>query len=145
MSPQRTRNTFRAHLILTCAISTLSFGLLIGASVFVPLAVQLDRPDLDPDVTAGIAQHFLDLHRAFWPVVLGALIASILSGMLLFQRMTSPLQRFVGVFESIARGEVPQPLTIRRLDYLTAEAEALNRMLEALRQARAARDSDTAR
>jgi len=145
MSPQRTRNTFRAHLILTCAISTLSFGALIGASVFVPLAVQLDRPDLAPDVTAGIAQYFLDLHRAFWPVVLGALIASILSGMLLFQRMTGPLQRFVGVFESIARGDVPPPLTIRRLDYLTAEAEALNRMLEALREARADRGSDTAR
>ena len=143
MSPQRTRNTFRLHLVLTCGIATLCFGLLIGASVFVPLAVQLDRPDLDLDVTAGIAQHFLDLHRAFWPVVLGALIASILSGMLLFQRMTGPLQRFVDIFERVARGDVPPPITIRRLDYLTAETEALNRMLEALRAARAERDPGT--
>lgn len=144
MHPPRTRNTFRAHLILTCAISTLSFGALVGASVFVPLAVQLDRPDLDPTLMAGIAQHFLDLHRAFWPVVLGALIASILSAMLLFQRMTGPLQRFVHIFESIARGEVPPPITIRRLDYLTAETAALNRMLEVLRESRVRRDSDTA-
>jgi methyl-accepting chemotaxis protein len=144
MNSLRTRNTFRTHLILTCAISTLSFGALIGASVFVPLSVQLDRADLDPGVMAGIAQHFLDLHRAFWPVVLGALLASILSGMLLFQRMTGPLQRFVDIFERIERGDVPPPLTIRRLDYLTAEAAALNRMLAALREARGQRDSDTA-
>jgi methyl-accepting chemotaxis protein len=142
MSAPRTRNTFRTHLILTCGISTLAFGALIGASVFVPLAVQLDRRDLDPNLMAGIAQHFLDLHRAFWPVVLGALIASILSGMLLFQRMTGPLQRFVQVFESVARGEIPAPMTIRRMDYLSTEAAALNRMLEALREARGARESD---
>ncbi len=144
MHPPRTRNTFRAHLVLTCALSTLSFGALIGASVFVPLAVQLDRADLDPSVMSGIAQHFLDLHRAFWPVVLGALIASILSGMILFQRMTGPLQRFVDIFESIERGDVPPPLTIRRLDYLTAETDALNRMLAVLREARDGRDSEAA-
>src|SRR5574338_324645 len=102
MNTPRTRNTFRMHLMLTCGISTLAFGALIGASVFVPLAAQLDRRDLDPAMMAGIAQHFLDLHRAFWPVVLGSLIASVLSSMLLFQRMTSPLQRFVQVFELVA-------------------------------------------
>jgi len=144
MHPQRTRNTFRIHLVLTSAIATLSFALLTGTSIFVPLAVQLDRHDLDPTSMGVIAQHFLDLHRAFWPVVLGALIASILSGMLLFQRMTDPLKRFVHIFESIERGDVPPPITIRHLDYLTAETAALNRMLAALREARTRRDSDTA-
>ena len=143
MHPQRTRNTFRIHLVLTCAIATLSFGILTAASLFVPLAVQLDRHDLDPELMGGIAQHFLDLHRAFWPVLLGSLIASILSGMLLFQRMTDPLKRFVRVFASIERGDVPPPITIRRRDYLTGETAALNRMLVALREARNQRDSKT--
>jgi hypothetical protein len=140
---QRTRNTFRTHLILTSAIATLAFGALTGASLFVPLMVQLDRHDLDPSIMGGISQHFLDLHRAFWPVVFGSLIASILSGMFLFQRMTGPLKRFVSIYESIERGEVPPPITIRRLDYLTNETDALNRMLVALREARTHRASDT--
>jgi hypothetical protein len=143
VEPRRTRNTFRIHLILTSAIATLAFGALTGASLFVPLMVQLDRHDLDPSIMGGISQHFLDLHRAFWPVVLGALIASILSGMLLFQRMAGPLKRFMSIYESIERGEVPPPITIRRLDYLTTETAALNRMLVALREARTQRASDT--
>lgn len=144
MQPLRTRNTFRMHLILTSALATLAFGALTGASLFVPLAVQLDRHDLDPALMGGIAQHFLDLHRAFWPVVLGSLIASILSGMLLFQRMAGPLKRFVHIFESIERGELPPPITIRRADYLTAETAALNRMLLALREAHLKHDPDAA-
>ena len=133
MESLRTHNTFRMHLVLTSAISTLAFAALTAASLFVPLAAQLDRPDLDPVMMGGISQHFLDLHRAFWPVVLGSLLASILSALLLFQRMAGPLKRFVSIFESIARGDVPPPITIRRADYLTEETAALNRMLTALR------------
>lgn len=143
MESLRTRNTFRNHLILTSAIATLAFGALTAASLFVPLAVQLDRSDLDPVMMGGISQHFLDLHRAFWPVMLGSLLASILSGMLLFQRMSGPLKRFVSIFESIERGEVPPPITIRRADYLTDETSALNRMLVALREKRTGHAPDT--
>jgi predicted ATPase len=48
--------------------------------------------------------------------------------------MVAPLVRFVRVFESVRRGEIPEPLTLRATDYLRHEAEALNAMLAALRE-----------
>jgi len=138
---KRQRKMFRIHLMLTSAIATGAFALLVGASLFLPLAAQLDRPDLNAGDAGGIAEHFLYLHRSFWPVVAGALIASIVSGMLLYQRMTGPLVRFVEVFRQIARGEVPERLTLRRVDYLGLESEELNGMIEGLAVRAAERES----
>lgn len=133
MSEVRRRSTFRTHLILTSVASTGVYAGLIAASLFVPLVAQLDRPGLDTQAAGGIAEQILFLHRNFWPVVLGSLIASIGSALLLYQRMTGPLVRFLHAFRQIARGEVPKPLTLRRIDYLTDEAAVLNEMVEALR------------
>lgn len=145
MSDRRRRSTFRHHLVLTSVVSTLVFATLVGASLFIPLVTQLDRPDLDHQTAGGIAAHMLYLHQSFWPVVLGALLASVASGMLLYQRMTGPLVRFVDAFERISRGELPGPLRLRRMDYLTDEADALNRMIGALRQRALEREEALAR
>lgn len=145
MAGARTRNTFRVHLILTSAIATSAFGVLVGASLFIPLAVQLDRPDIDPDMAGGIAAHFLYLHASFWPVFAGSLAASVLSAMLLFQRMTGPLVRMRRVFGRVAEGRVPMPITIRSYDYLSDETRALNGMLEALADRDAERAAGAAR
>ena len=145
MTPIRRRSTFRHHLILTSAASTAVFATLVGASLFVPLVAQLDRPDLDRQIAGGIAEHILYLHRSFWPVVLGALIASLASGLLLYQRMTGPLVRFVHAFGQISRGELPSKLILRRVDYLTDEAHALNAMIEALGERATAREAAVAR
>jgi methyl-accepting chemotaxis protein len=145
MSPRRRRSTFRQHLILTSAASTAVFTALVGASLFVPLVAQLERPDLDRQIAGGIAEHVLYLHRNFWPVVFGALIASVASGLLLYQRMTGPLVRFVQAFAQVSRGELPSKLILRRVDYLTDEAGALNAMIEALGERAAAREAALAR
>ena len=60
--------------------------------------------------------------------------------MLLFRRMTAPLVRFVRVYDSVANGEIPQPIRLRRTDYLWSESEALNAMMAAL-AARAEREA----
>ncbi len=145
MDEKRQRKTFRHHLVLTSALSTSVFAILVAASLFFPLASQLDRSDLGPGVAGGLAEHFLYLHMSFWPVVAGALIASIVSGMLLYQRMTGPLARFIGVFRRVSGGDVPGPLTLRRADYLSIEAEELNRMLEGLAELAADREARASR
>jgi methyl-accepting chemotaxis protein len=141
MNPRRRRSTFRRHLILTSVASTAVFAALVGASLFVPLVAQLDRPDLDRQAAGGIAEHILYLHRSFWPFVFGALIASVGSGILLYERMTGPLVRFVHAFAQIARGELPAKLILRRVDYLGDEADALNAMIEALGERARAREA----
>jgi hypothetical protein len=145
MTPRRRRSTFRHHLILTSVACTAVFAALVGASLFVPLVVELDRPGLDHQIAGGIAEHILYLHRSFWPFVFGALIASAGSGMLLYERMTGPLVRFVHAFAQISRGELPPKLILRRIDYLGDETDALNAMIEALSVRASAREAALAR
>jgi len=140
MSPTRSLNTFRFHLVLTAAGVTLGFAFVIAAALFVPLFVQLERGDLDRAAMAGIASYLLELHASYWPVIAGTIIGSAVSGLLLFRRMTAPLIRFVGIFDSVASGEIPKPVRLRRTDYLRLEAEALNAMIAAL-AARAEREA----
>jgi hypothetical protein len=145
VSAERRRSTFRQHLVLTSVSSTAVFAGLVGASLFVPLVIQLDRSDLDRQTAGTIAEHILYLHRNFWPMVLGALLASAASGVLLYQRMTGPLVRFMHAFAQVSRGVLPSKLILRRLDYLTDEAHALNAMIDALGERAAARQAGLAR
>ena len=128
----RSLTTFRLHLILTAVIVTAGFAVVIGTALFVPLFAQLDRSDLSKDEMAGLAEYLLQLHRSYWPVVVGMIAASVTSAMMLFHRMKSPLTRFVQIFQRIGRGEIPDPLQLRKSDYLMSEANALNGMLGAL-------------
>jgi hypothetical protein len=130
----RSTNTFRLHLALTVAIVTIAFSGVIALALFAPLAAQLGREDLDPAVLGGIAHYTLDMHAGFWPVVLVCLMSSVASGLLLYRRMTGPLPRFVRAFRGVTRGELPPPITIRQVDYLRLECEALNEMLAFLQQ-----------
>lgn len=141
MAERRGLGSFRHHLILTTGLSTLVFVALVAASVFVPLGRALEHAPPGSAFASSIAAHFLDLHRSFWPVVVGALIASVVSGMLLYYRMVGPLIRFRQIYDAVSAGSVPRPITIRRRDYLTAEAEALNGMLAALGDRQAAQQA----
>jgi methyl-accepting chemotaxis protein len=139
MIPQhRSRDSFRYHLLLTSSLSTLGFASITAFSIFAPLFAHFDRPDLDADALAGLAEHVLYLHAGFWPVVAVALLACIATSFLLFNRMSAPLVRFVRVFGAVERGELPGPIVIRAADYLQDEASSLNAMLEALRERRGA-------
>jgi methyl-accepting chemotaxis protein len=144
-SSQRSIETFRIHLALTTAVVTAGFALVVGTAMFVPLFVQFDRSDLDQSSLAGIADYLIQLHTSYWPVVFGAIVGSIVSGMLLFLRMTAPLKRFVNVFEAVGRGEVPEAVKIRATDYIQAQADALNAMLEALALRATSRARDVSR
>jgi methyl-accepting chemotaxis protein len=132
-SKQQQLKVFRRHLLITGASATLAFGMVIALSLFLPLMTQFNRGELDSANAAVMAEYFLFLHGAFWPVLLCALAGSVATAMLLYRRMTGPLAQFIRSYDVIARGEVPDPITIRKHDYLGLESEALNRMIAALR------------
>lgn len=131
---RRTLTTFRLHLLLTSSITTLTFIAVIAVSLFLPLALHLDREGLGSVASAGIAEHFLYLHAAFWPVALCSLCGCIATALLLYRKMVGPLVQFIRCFEAIGRGECPDEISIRRSDYLGVEVSALNRMIADLRQ-----------
>jgi len=142
---RRTIKTRRTHLWLSGSIATLCFALVLGLSIFMPIAMQLGRADLQSAEAYGLAQHFLFLHSALWPLVLLSLIASVVTANILFQRMREPLIRFIRCYESIAEGGVPAQITIRAADYLADETDALNGMIASLRRQQTVRGEVVAR
>ena len=142
---RRTLATFRNHLVLTSLTVTGVFVVIISLSIFVPLAAHLSRAALDDATAAGLADHFLFLHGALWPLVVLSLVSCVASSVLLYQRMRAPLVRFVRCFDSIGGGAVPERLVLRTGDYLTAEAEALNRMIDSLASRASNRESASRR
>jgi len=131
-SAERTLATYRSHLLLTSVTITAAFAFVIAVSIFVPLSAHLGREPVDFAIAPGLAEHFLFLHSALWPIVVLSLISCIVSSTILFQRMRSPLVRFTQCFEKIEQGKPPSPIVIRKADYLREEAAILNRMLRAL-------------
>ena len=128
-SHARTLGTFRFHLALTAGIVVLTFGAFAALLIFVPLSARFDA---EPDF--GTASYLLFLHESFWPVILGAVLASVASGLVLFERMRAPLRRFAAAYRRVSAGEIPDALVIRSTDYLRDEADEMNAMLAALRQ-----------
>jgi hypothetical protein len=142
---RRTLRTFRTHLWLSGSIATLCFAVVLGLSIFVPIAMELGRADLRSPEAYGLAQHFLFIHSALWPLVILSLIASVVTANVLFQRMREPLIRFLHCYAAIERGIVPAQLTIRAADYLADETDALNGMIASLRRQQAIRNEAVSR
>lgn len=134
MRTRRSLTSFRLHLVLTSALVVISFACVAAVLTFVPLFAAFDSMELGSDSSAEIAAYLIRTHESFWPVIGGAVIASVASGMVLFRRMRSPLARFSRVYQQLAAGGTPGPIRIRRLDYLQDEADELNRLLDAIRQ-----------
>jgi len=64
---------------------------------------------------------------------MACLIAVTITSLFLFNRMTEPLLRFSRIFANIRQGKLPDPIELRKRDYLKREAVALNEMIAALR------------
>lgn len=125
--------SFRSHLVWVTTGSTAALLLVLSAAVLIPLFSRFESAT-SLDELRSLTEQILELHAHLWPVVFTSLVSVFLSSWLLYRRMVAPLVRFVRVFESVGRGEVPEPLTLRATDYLRREAEALNAMLAALRE-----------
>ena len=125
--------SFRSHLLWVTTGSAGAFLLVLSAAILIPLFARFESAT-SLDELRSLTERILDLHARLWPVLLSCLVSVFLSSWLLYRRMVAPLVRFVRVFESVRRGEIPEPLTLRATDYLRREAEALNAMLAALRE-----------
>jgi len=129
---KRSLSTFRIHLLLTAACAIVGFAIVIAAAMFAPLFTLLDRAGDDRVAIGGIADYIIYLHSSYWPVVAVMVAASVVSGMLMFRKMSQPLVRFLESFRGLERGEIREIRSLRRADYLHPEAEALNTALCAI-------------
>ncbi len=126
-------SSFATHLLLATLSMSAIFMIAAGAITFAPAVVQLEFGSGSLDQVAVLTQEILQIHAVVWPVVVACLIATTVTSLFLFNRMTEPLFRFNKIFESIRRGNFPDPIELRGRDYLKREARALNEMTLELR------------
>jgi len=129
--------SFRAHLFWVVTGTAGSLLVVVSAAIMFPLFLRFDHGLASPAEMHALTERILDLHATLWPVVGVCLLAVMVSSWLLYQRMVSPLVRFVRSFDAVRDGQLPQPVHLRATDYLTREADSLNGMTQALRERQA--------
>jgi len=128
------RPKFQVILIIISLSYVIFFCAFIGANLFIPLMMELDKSDIGSDQALVAAIRILYLHERFWPALLLALFAIGCHSIFISHKIAGPLYRFNLIFKKIKEGIVPTPIQIRTGDYLYNEMENINQMLERLRE-----------
>ena len=131
---------FCVHLVLASLAFAFVLALAVGAGVLVRWAVPLELASSSPQKALEATGRILELHERFWPVTLASLVAVALTAGWLGRRITGPLVRIEQAFIRLAAGAMPEPIQIRRADYLRHEVEAFNGMVTALAAREAQRE-----
>jgi hypothetical protein len=121
------------HLLIMALSYALFFTFSVAALMIVPTVIQMNRLEPVSMEAAHLADGILYLHGHYWPVVIVPLTCIALHSILTSHRIAGPLYRFTHVFNAVERGNIPKPIRLRKGDYLQAEMEDINRMLEYLR------------
>ena len=106
----------------------------VSAALFVPLMLELDHLPLSSAEAQRVADQFELLHSRFWPVVVVVSLLLVVHGVFFSHRIAGPLYRFRRIFQSVANGDLTVRTSIRKSDYLHAEAQCLGEMVSALRE-----------
>ncbi len=119
---------FLATIIIYCFI-TVAF---LSVYLFVPEIMRLEDESLSLQVRAVAADRILTFHSRIWPASIALICFLGIHSVLFFHRVAGPLYRFHGAFERVRQGDMSFQVRIRRKDYLHAEEEIINEMLEAI-------------
>jgi methyl-accepting chemotaxis protein len=121
------------NLLFISLLYAVLFLVIIGASLFIPLMVELERAEDASEKALQASKLILYLHANFWPAVLLVLIFIGLHSVRTTHRIAGPLYRMNLIFKAIKEGNLPRPIQTRKGDYLLPEIEEVNQVLEKLR------------
>jgi len=122
------------RLLFTSFSHIFLFFACIGLGLFTPLFIELgDKSGSSSSVVQQAASVLLYLHAKFWPVVLLSFLLIGLLSIRTSHRLAGPLYRITRILTSLENGILPKPTPTRKGDYLIAELEAANQMLEKFR------------
>jgi nitrogen fixation/metabolism regulation signal transduction histidine kinase len=108
--------------------------LVLAASLFVPLMMEMERAGEVPENAFRAANLILFIHDHFWLPGLLCLLAVGIHSVRTSHRIAGPIYRLKNVIGSVKQGILPPPLrSLRKGDYLVAEFELINQMVENLR------------
>lgn len=121
----------QARMLSLMLSYTAMIALLLAVPVFSPLMQALNNPALSWQERAVVATDLLNLHTRYWPWAFGAgtvLVIHCLHSLRIVHRIAGPLYRFKQLYREIGEGNLSIRTTLRPHDYLTPEADLLNRM-----------------
>ncbi len=133
------RRKFVINKKLQYTLLTISFSYIVlffvvtGASLFLPLIIDMVKADDSPGKALQAARHILYLHDNFWPAVLLCLIAIGIHSIRTSHKVAGPLYRLNLIFKAMKEGNLPKPVYSRKSDYLLTEIETINQTLEGFR------------
>jgi methyl-accepting chemotaxis protein len=106
--------------------------LFVGTVVFVPDFMEMGDESLSTAVRSAAASRILDKHTWALPACLSLILIIALHSFRRFHRIMGPLYRFRCAFDEFAKGNLRYPVKIRKKDYLHAEEDKLNHMVDSL-------------
>jgi methyl-accepting chemotaxis protein len=119
---------FLATIIIYCFI-TVAF---LSVYLFVPEIMRLEDESISVHVRAAAAERILTFHSRIWPAAIALISFLGIHSILFFHRVAGPLYRFDLAFERIREGDMNFQVRIRTKDYLHAEEEVINEMIEVI-------------
>ena len=127
------RPKLQVRLMILSISYVIFFCAVIGAYLFIPLMMELDKSGIGSDQAFVAAKRILYLNEKFWPALLFSFLAIGCHSIFISHKIAGPLYRFNLAFKAIKEGIVPMPIQLRTGDYLYNEMENINQMLERLR------------
>ncbi len=103
-----------------------------AAALFGPLVAVLGDRSTDVVQRELAAQQMLALHERVWFAIPVIVALCLFHSIVVSHRIAGPLLRFQQIFHSLAQGDLSQNISIRRNDYLHAEAAVIANMVRSL-------------
>ncbi|UCG52323.1 MAG: methyl-accepting chemotaxis protein [Candidatus Latescibacterota bacterium] len=107
--------------------------LVFAGALFIPVVIQLHSGSISSPIVQDAARQFLVFHTRLWPPVMLLIVLLVLHNVLVSHRIFGPLHRIRDELRKIGDGNLFGKVKLRKADYLTKEANAVNQMIEALR------------
>ena len=128
------RPKLQVRLMILSISYVIFFCAVIGAYLFIPLMMELDKSGIGSDQAFVAAKRILYLNEKFWPAILLSFFAIACHSIFISNKIAGPLYRFNFIFKAIKEGTVPPPIQVRKGDYLYHEMENINQMLERFKE-----------
>ena len=124
---------FQLRLVAVAIFHFVLVVLVFASALFIPIIIKLNSADISSPAVQAAAHEFLTLHNRLWMPLFFVFILLILHNILVSHRIAGPLYRFRRLFKAVGDGDLSFPIDIREKDYLHKDAEAVDQMVESLR------------
>ena len=103
-----------------------------AVTLFGPLVVLLGDRSATVAEREAAARQMLALHERVWFAIPVIIALCLLHSVVVSHRIAGPLLRFRRIFQGLAQGDLSQNVTVRRHDYLHAEAAMIEDMVRSM-------------